>query len=167
MTLDILESLGKSEEELSASAISFVRTAQKKKNALTEKLEKDRQAAYYTLLKNGVLRSSMLQNVYDELQVEYDAAVELVVDELKFQIEFLGGSANAPDDGATQYNYPYNPDYSLDAAGRYYAVYNYYMAMTDPQVRFALFQADTLAPSYLGEFYSTLYDRLQSYAEYS
>ncbi len=166
MVLDILEDIGVNESTISAAARSFARTAQKKKNKLKEKLEEEKQAAYYRLLKQGILRSSVLDSIYEKLQARYTAEAQQIADDLKFQIGFLGDDAIAGD-GSGQYKYPYNPDYSLDYAGRYYAVYNYYMAMTDAKVRFALFQADTLAPNYLGDFYATLYDRLKSYADYS
>ena len=167
MTLDILDYLDLKEEDLSLSALSFVRTAQEKKDALDVKLKEDKEKAYYKLLKNGVLRSSMFDSMYGNLQNTYNQALSLLVDDLDFQLKFLGDNAGAGGDGEEQaYNYPYNPDYSLDSAGRYYAVYNYYMTMTDAKIRFALFQADKLAPDYLGEFYSTLYDRLKSYADY-
>ncbi len=162
MVLDILQDLGLTESELSASALSFVRDAQEKKNELTAKLAEDKQNVYYDLLAKGMLRSSMLEDRCAELQSAYEADVAAVVDDLQFQIDFLGADAEAGE-GDEEYAYPYNPDYSLDAAERYYVVYNYYMSMTDANVRFALFQADTVAPSYLGEFYATLYDRLRSY----
>ena len=164
MVLDILEDLELNESDLSASAISFARDAQAKKNELTQKLAEDKEEVYYKLLKNGMLRSSVLSDAYARLEDTYEAEVDALGDELGFQIDFLGpaGGAGGEDE---EYSYPYNPDYSLDAAGRYYAVYNYYMTMTDPDVRFALFQADTLAPSYVAEFYATLYDRLYSYVK--
>lgn len=163
MTLDILNDLEWEEDELSMAALSFVRQAQSKKDALTAEKEQKKEETRYLFLKNGTLRSSMYQQVLDKLEQAYTREVNALKDQLTFQIKFLGDGATPPEESQT-YNYPYNPDYSLDSAGRYYAVYNYYMTMTDAQVRFALFQADTVAPGYLGEFYSTLYDRLQNYA---
>lgn len=164
MVFDILEELGVSENDLSNAALSFVRSSQKKKDELTARLAEDKSAIYYKLTKNGVLRSSVLEEAYEKLQSTYDASVESIVDNLRFQINFLGDGATVGGEPA-EYAYPYNPDYSLDYAGRYYAVYNYYMSMTDAKVRYALFQADTLACDYLGDFYATLYDRLRIYAE--
>ncbi len=47
---------------------------------------------------------------------------------------------------------------------RFLVVRQYYMDVTsDPNARLKAFGADTLARSYLGEFYQTLYDLLRSY----
>lgn len=166
MILDILDNLNIHESDLSLSALSFVRKAQEKKDKLTAKVEEDKAKAKYDCLEKGILRSSMLQQVYARLDEEYNQAVEQIIDNLLFELDFLGDAGVGGGSGDSQeYAYPYNPNYNLDSAGRYYAVYNYYMAMTDPAIRFALFQADTLAPDYLGEFYGTLYARLRSYAE--
>lgn len=164
MSYDILEGTDVEEENLSKAALSFVREAQSKKDSLAKALEKDKETLFYTLTKNGMARSSVYADGCAALDAEYAAAVAKVKDDLSFQIDFLGGGAAAGDE---EYCYPYNPDYSLDYAGRYYAVYNYYMSMTDAKVRFALFQADTLAQSYLGDFYATLYEKLRIYAEQS
>lgn len=159
MEYDILDDVGLVREELSDSAMSFVWNAQVKKNALLKQLRENKETAYYKLHKNGVLRSSVSDSLYAKLESDYSASLETVKAELLFRIEQLEGGVPSE-----EYAYPYNPDYSLDASQRYYAVYDYYMEMSDPAVRFALFQADTLAPDYLGAFYATLYDRLRSYA---
>lgn len=159
MEYDILDDVGLSAEALSASAMSFVWNAQVKKNALLKQLETSKREIFYKLNENGVLRSSMLQSAYEKLENDYAVSLQSVTDELLFRIGQLEGG-----EPSEEYAYPYNPDYSLDASERYYVVYNYYMEMSDASVRFALFQADTLAPDYLGTFYSTLYDRLRSYA---
>lgn len=162
MELDILDEIGLKEEDLSASAISVARDAQEKKNQLTARLAADKQKVYYDLLKRGMLRSSVAEDACGELERIYEEEVAAIADDLQFRIEYLQGG----DGSGTEYSYPDNPDYSLDAAERYYVVSDYYMAMTDAKVRYALFQADPVAPDYLGQFYNTLYERLRSYAEY-
>lgn len=162
MELDILELIDIEESELSKSALSIARDTQEKKNELAVRLEEDKQKVYYDLLKQGILRSSMLTDAQAELQSVYDAEVAALADDLLFRIEYLEGG----DGSNTEYSYPDNPDYSLDASERYYVVRDYYMAMTDAKVRYALFQADPIAADYLGQFYNTLYERLRSYAEY-
>ena len=50
------------------------------------------------------------------------------------------------------------------ASQRFLVVRNYYMTITDdPDARLQAYAMDTLAQSYLGEFYATLYDLLASY----
>lgn len=164
MSYDILEDTEIEEESLSKAALSFVREAQSKKDSLMKALAKDKETLFYTLTGNGMARSSVYTDGCAALDAEYAAAVAKLKEDLSFQVDFMGGGSSGG--GSAEYSYPYNPDYSLDYAQRYYVVSDYYMSMTDANVRFALFQADTLAQSYLGDFYATLYDKLRAYAEY-
>ena len=138
-----------------------MREAQDKKNSLLAKLSEKKRKIYYELLKNGVLRSSMLNTEYAKAEAEYQVAFANALDDMIFRLGYLRTNGQGEN---TDYSYPNNPDYSLSAAERYYVVRDYYMQMSDASVRFALFQADTLAYDYLGQFYSTLYDRLRNYA---
>jgi hypothetical protein len=161
MTLDILAEVGIEEDDLSVYELTFVRELQTKKNERDEEYDeavKEVERKYY---KNRTMRSSTRLKELEELQEKYNEDVEEIVDELKFQLRYF----NVSNEAAGGYSYPNNPDYSLAAADRYYVVYNYYMTMTDPSVRFALFQADELAANYLSNFYATLYDRLRSYVK--
>ncbi|MBP5242627.1 MAG: hypothetical protein J6Z36_02940, partial [Clostridia bacterium] len=116
---------------------------------------------YYALLKNGVVRSSMLDTEYAKAEAEYQTSFADVLDDMIFRLGYL--QANGQGGANTDYSYPSNPDYSLSVTERYYVVRDYYMQMSDPNVRFALFQTDPIAHDYLGQFYATLYDRLRNY----
>lgn len=159
MVLDILDYLGVMEADLSVYELSFVRDLQKKKNDITAKYEADQEALLRILWKNGTLRSSIQSSRTNELTEKYNAEIDQLIDDLDFKLHFF----QVTNEASGAYSYPENPDYTLSAADRYYIVYNYYMTMSDPTVRFALFQADELAPDYLGNFYATLYEKLRSY----
>ena len=78
--------------------------------------------------------------------------------ELAYEGWEWSGDENGP------YRYPDNPNYELSYSQRYIVVYDYYMHVTDnPSVRLNSYTADSLARSYLGEYYSTLYSVLASY----
>jgi hypothetical protein len=109
------------------------------------------------------VRSSAREEEFSELLAKYNEDVDELREELEFELRYF----NVSNEASGEYSYPNNPDYSLSSADRYYVVYNYYMTMTDPSVRFALFQADELAADYLSNFYATLYDRLRSYVRSS
>ncbi len=166
MTLDVLESLGIDEATLSNAAISIARESQKEKNGLTARLAIDLREIEYDFIKRGAGRSSMVRTYCNKRRNEYDAAVAALLDDLQFKLSYLGDAANGGNGGADiPYSYPYNPDYSLDEANRYYVVRDYYMQISDPVVRYELFRNDPLAPGYMGRFYATLHDRLLMYAE--
>jgi hypothetical protein len=161
MTLDILKELGIGEGSLSVYELSIVRTLQAKKNALDEDYEEDQKSVERKYYKHRTIRSTAREKELKELEEKYNRSVDEIIDELKFQLRYFDVSNEA----SGEYSYPNNPNYSLSAADRYYVVYNYYMKMSDPNVRFALFQADSLAPDYLSNFYATLYNRLRSYVQ--
>lgn len=168
MVLSVLDRLGMSENSISLSAKSFAVAAQKKVNALKRKLDEDTEKLRFTLLERGTAESCLFSQGRNKLLAVYEERVDEILAELAFQIGLStppsGGDTGGGSSGSgTEHSYPRDPDYSLDFSERYYAVFNYYMAMENANVRFALFQADELAKVYLGEFYATLYDRLRLY----
>jgi phenylalanyl-tRNA synthetase alpha subunit len=163
MTLDLLNEIGINEGDLSVYELSFAREVQAKKNKLDEQYEADQKTIARKYYKNKTVRSSAREEEFSELLAKYNEDVDELREELEFELRYF----NVSNEASGEYSYPNNPDYSLSSADRYYVVYNYYMTMTDPSVRFALFQADELAADYLSNFYATLYDRLRSYVRSS
>ena len=85
-------------------------------------------------------------------------------DDLDYQLAYEALGSEGDENGP--YRYPENPNYNLVPSQRFLVVRNYYMQSTDdPDARLAAYAADTLARSYLGEFYATLYSLLASYCE--
>lgn len=159
MTLDILTGTGYKESELSVYQLSFVRSSQERKNNRIRKYNEQLVELRRKYAKHGTLRSNVYTAEKNALQTQYTADLEQIKDDMLFKLKYLAVSDSASSD----YSYPTNLDYTLAAADRYYVVYNYYMTMTDPSVRFALYQADNTAKNYLGSLYATLYDKLRSY----
>ena len=56
----------------------------------------------------------------------------------------------------------YIVDYELSYLERYILVRDYYLAIEDPAERLVLYRADTVAQSYLGNYYTTLYNYLST-----
>lgn len=160
MDLTILMEIEVDESSLSNYQISLARKAQKKMNDLMAEYDKKMEDRIEELFGVGLGRSSVYQNEVDRLNMEFAEKEEQLKDDLLYELDYLGASS---EEGSDEYSYPDNPDYSLSSADRYRVVKEYYMSMSDPDVRFALFQADTLAPDYLGSFYATLYELLRSY----
>ena len=107
-------------------------------------------------------RGTPLRDAIAEIESEKQKEIEAIKSDLDYQLayESLGSSGN--ENGP--YRYPQNPNYTLTYSERFLVVRNYYMEQTsDPNARLKAYGMDTLAKSYLGQFYQTLYDLLLSY----
>ena len=111
-----------------------------------------------------MLNSGIYDAKCDELDEEYEQKVAVLKDNLIYNM-----SLNVPtgDDGDTgggdDSDVGYIVDYSLSYLDRYQIVRNYYMSISDPAERIALYTADTTAKDYLGQYYNTLYNVLSQY----
>lgn len=160
--IDILDLTQPEYQNLNAVQLSMVRAAQAKKDKILSDAKEEKRSLFYLLLSNGVARSAALE--YEKLRIdeEAEADIETVREDLIRQIayESLGSEGNE----YGPYRYPENPNYSLTPSQRFLVVRNYYMEVTDDaQVRYEMYAGDTLARTYLGEFYQTLSDLLLSY----
>ena len=164
MTIDIIDLTDPDYDDLSSVQLAMVRVAQGKKNEILAEAEEEKTQLKNTLIANNFARSSVYDFAEDRIDEEAAAAVEVVKDDLLYQLayEALGSEGNE----MGPYRYPENPNYNLTASQRFLVVRNYYMNVTDdPDARLQAFAMDTLAQSYLGEFYATLYSLLASYCE--
>ena len=164
MKIDIVDLTSPQYSNLSPIQLAMVRAAQAKKDKLVAEAEKDKRELKYLLLANNTARSTALRDAIDEIEAKKEQDIETVKADLDYQLayEALGseGDANGP------YRYPQNPNYNLSYSERFLVVRQYYMDVTsDPNARLAAYSADTLARSYLGEYYQTLYDLLLSYCK--
>ena len=88
--------------------------------------------------------------------------MEVVKDDLLYQIAYDLDAGDGNEQGP--YRYPENPNYTLPASQRFLVVRSYYMEITsDAEARLEAYAMDSLARTYLGEYYATLYDLLASY----
>ena len=162
MTIDIVDLTSPDYAHLSPIQMAMVRAAQTKKDKIVLQAEKDKRDLKYLLLANNTARSTALKDAISEIETQKEKDIETVKSDLDYQLayEALGseGNENGP------YRYPQNPNYNLSYSERFLIVRQYYMDITsDPNARLKAYAGDTLARSYLGEFYQTLYDLLLSY----
>ena len=164
MTFDIIDMEEEDLLALSTVQMRLLRTAQQEKDDLTCELERDKQTFYNIVVADGMLNSGIHAAKCDELDEEYEQKVAVLKDNLIYNM-----SLNVPtgDDGDTgggdDSDVGYIVDYSLSYLDRYQIVRNYYMSISDPAERIALYTADTTAKDYLGQYYNTLYNVFSQY----
>ncbi len=171
MTFDIIDFSEAELIALSTVQMRLLRTAQKEKDQLTEQLARDKQTFYNILIADGMLNSSLYEAKCDELDEEYDRQVSVLKDDLVYNLSLNVPTADdddpsGGDPGSGSDDDPavgYIVDYSLSYLDRYQIVRNYYMSISDPAERLAVYSADTIAVSYLGQYYNTLYNVLAQY----
>lgn len=162
MTIDIIDLTDPEYSDLSPVQLAMVRAAQTKKDKILEETKQEKRKLFYLMLSRNFARSTTRAYEEERLDAEAEDKIEAVREDLKYQLayEALGseGGENGP------YRYPENPNYTLTPAQRFLVVRGYYMEVTsDPEARLQAYAMDTLARSYLGEFYQTLYELLASY----
>lgn len=162
MTIDIIDLNDPDYADLSAVQLSMVRVAQGKKNEILAAAQREKDELRDQLIANHFARSSVMEYAEDRIDEEAQEQIAVVKEDLLYQLSYEAlaseGNAQGP------YRYPENPNYNLTPSQRFLVVRNYYMMVTDdPDARLQAYAMDTLAMSYLGEFYSTLYDLLASY----
>ena len=164
MTIDIVDLTSPQYSNLSPVQLAMVRAAQSKKDKIIAEAEKDKNELKYFMIVNNTARSTALRDAIAEIDAQKEKDIETVKADLDYQLayEALGqeGNENGP------YRYPQNPNYNLSYSERFLVVRQYYMdATSDPEARLAAYNADTLARTYLGEYYKTLYELLLSYCK--
>ncbi len=164
MTIDIIDLSDPQFADLSPVQLSMVRVAQTQKNSILAKAAAETEQLLYLTLANNFARGSVRTREEETIRTQAEADVEAVKEDLLHQLayEALGSEGNE----SGPYRYPENPNYNLAYSQRFLVVREYYMKVTaDPEARLAAYRGDTLARTYLGEFYQTLYDLLASYIE--
>ena len=161
MTIDIIDLTDEQFANLNAVQLAMVRAAQTKKNELIAVAERTTQELFNMLLANNTARSTMYQAEQQRIAAEVKSGTEVIRQDLLYQLAYEGLQSEGNENGP--YRYPENPNPNLSPSQRFIAVRNYYMKVEDPDARLQAYAMDTLARSYLGEFYQTLYDLLASY----
>lgn len=151
MNIDIIDYTAAQFAALSAAQITEIKEAQEKKNKLTSALEESLREEKSRLSENGILRSAQWGLIEAQLRAEYATAVENLREGLLFYLRY---SASEEDESA-----PYEVNYALTETERFKIVKEYYeTTYADGTKRFKAFEADKIAPKYLGELYAPLYD---------
>ncbi len=162
MTIDIVDLTSPDYSDLSPVQLAMVRAAQSKKDKIVKEAEKNQNELKFFMIANNTSRSTALRDAIGEIEKQKLADIETVKNDLDYQLAYEALGSEGDENGP--YRYPQNPNYNLSYSERFLVVRQYYMDVTsDPNARLKAFGADTLARSYLGEFYQTLYDLLRSY----
>ena len=149
MTIDVINYTDEQFAKLNSEQLMEVRKVQTAKNRLLRRLEEEKLAEKYRLIKAGIFRSQIWENLCNRLQDAYDAEVEMLREGLLFYLQYSGQHESGVG---------YTVDYSLSVVDRTVLVKEYYLrTYDDPNVRFETFKNDPIAPSYLCEAYSSLY----------
>lgn len=162
MTIDIVDLTDPQYADLNAVQLSMVRAAQSKKDGILKKAEEEKRQLFFLMLSRGVARSTALARERDFYDEEAAREIETVKADLNYQLAYESLASTGNEYGP--YQYPSNPNYNLTPSQRFLIVRAYYMEATgDPDARLQAYAMDSLARSYLGEFYQTLYELLASY----
>ena len=162
MIIDIVDLADPEYSDLNAVQVAMVREAQQKKNKILARAEEEKTEYLSLLVAGDMARNSFYALTKARVDADAQAEIAAVKEDLDFQLAYEALGSEGDDNGP--YRYPENPNYNLVPSQRFLVVRNYYMRLTDdPEARLAAFAADSLARSYLGEFYATLYDMLAAY----
>ncbi len=162
MVIDIIDPNAPEYQNLTNLQLAMIRAAQTEKDQILASAEEEKEKVFLKLLKNNMARSSVYRNRCDEIDVEAAGKVDVVREDLLHRLAYESLYGDENENG--KYRYPENPNYNLDYPQRFLVVRDYYMHVTaNAQARLDAYSMDSLARSYLGEFYQTLYDLLASY----
>lgn len=164
MTIDIVDLSSEQYKDLSPVQLAMVRAAQARKDTAVQTAEQEKRNILYLMLTNGTARSLTRTLAEQQVDAALETQIEFIREDLNYQLayEAIGteGNENGP------YRYPDNPNYNLTPAQRFLVVRNYYMNVTqNAEARLTAYSMDSLARTYLGEYYQTLYDILASYVK--
>ena len=162
MTIDIIDLSDPEYSDLSPVQLAMVRAAQSKKDRLLQEAKQEKLKVFNFMAANNMVRATTRLHEEARIDRETEAQIEIVKEDLLYQLAYEALGSEGNDMGP--YRYPENPNYNLTPSQRFLVVRNYYMEIEkDPNARLQAYSMDSLARSYLGEFYATLYDLLASY----
>lgn len=162
MTIDIVDLTDPEYSDLNAVQMAMVRTAQVKKNEILAKADEEKAEISRRLVANNFARSYVQVMANARITTAANAQIQALKEDLDYQLAYEALESEGNENGP--YRYPENPNYNLMPSQRFLVVREYYMSVTDdPDARLQAYTVDTLARSYLGEYYITLYDLLASY----
>ena len=161
MEFDVIEVTEEELKNFTAVQMQLLRSAQKNKNTLRENMDRDLRLFKSLLLTDDVFNSSLYAQKRAELEREFDFKTESIAEQLRYNLSL--SEPYDPDDNDDEAGYIV--DYTLSYNERYRIVRDYYLSITDPAERMALYSADDTARKYLGSYYASLYNVLYSYSK--
>jgi len=161
MKFDVVEVTDEELATFTAVQMQLLRTAQKSKDELVHKMEKELALFKKLVYTDDMKESSLLAQKQAELQAEYEYQLAIIVEQYQYGMElsepFIPENPEAGKVG-------YMVDYSLPYTDRYNIVKEYYLSISDPTERMNLYTNDEVAKDYLSSYYKTLYNVLYSYS---
>lgn len=162
MTIDIVDLTDEKYADLNAVQMAMVRAAQVKKNEIVAEADEEKASIQRRLVANNFARSYVQVMANARINTAQYKAIEALKEDLDYQLAYESLGSEGNEQGP--YRYPENPNYNLTPSQRFLVVREYYMSVTDdPDARLQAYTVDSLARTYLGEYYATLYDLLASY----
>ena len=161
MEFDIIELTPEELSNFTSVQMQLLRSAQKNKNTLRENMDRDLRLFKSLLLTDDVFNSSLYAQKRAALEREFDFKPESIAEQLRYNLSL--SEPYDPDDNDDEAGYIV--DYTLSYNERYRIVRDYYLSITDPAERMALYSADDTARKYLGSYYASLYNVLYSYSK--
>ena len=117
--------------------------------------------AKYGAVERRTGRGCALEQELEELREAYDALILRIQKDLDESIAALQAEEGAGTDGEGGEDAPYNVDYTLSMRERYIEVKEYYLGYDDLSEALADLKQDTVAPDYLGTYYTYLVQLLE------
>lgn len=155
MEFNIIEVTEAGLRTLNVKQMKLLRAAQRKKDELKRKMDREYEEYKKFLMRAGLHDTSLIDSKYAALMAEFEYQCGIIADDLLYDINANGSSGFGSD-----YTAGYLVDYTLSYNDRYKIVRDYYLAITDREERMRLYSADEVAKRYLGTYYETLYNVL-------
>ena len=162
MKFDIIEITDDELQKLSNVQMQLLRTAQKKKNELSFKMQRDLELFQKLVLTNCFTDSCLAEQKRVELEAQYEYDVGVLREQLEYSLDINDPYPNEDED---QELVGYVVDYSLPYIDRYAIVKEYYLSIADPAERMNLYTSDDVARRYLNSYYTVLYNVLYTYSQ--
>lgn len=160
MTFDIVDITEAEIKSMETVRLKLLRTAQQKKDELYHKLQDEIAEQRRLIYSNGMRDSSLLADVTASLTAEYEYQVEIIREQLLFNMSLGEPTTDGETGGNGNDNTAYLVDYELSYMERYIGVRDYYLSIENPNERIALLREDQVARKYLGSYYNTLFNYL-------
>lgn len=159
MEIDIIDLSLPEYQDLTREQREMVRLAQIEKEALLAADEAEKRKLFYQLLERRTARGTLQRFEAERIGKETEEKIEELRQNLIQQMYLI--AENTDEEGKDNYRYPNKLNMELPPSQRLMVVENYYLNKeSDPATRLAIYTMDTVAKSYLGDLYETLYEIL-------
>lgn len=163
MIFDIISITEAELETLSVKQLKLLRDAQRSKDELVYNSEKELEKFRDKVWAAGMKDSTLLKDKKMAIGKEVKYKCAILADNLIFNMNAIEASKDSGSSGGGSTETGYLVDYSLSYNERYIIVRNYYLAISDVNLRMKQYSADEVAKKYLGSYYVTLYNVLATY----